>query len=475
MFHPVACLSNLCYTHNLMKKVLLLNPPGTSRYLRDQYCSSSAKAAYYWPPIDLLVLSGILNDNFEVRVLDCIAGNISPERAAGRIRAQKYHAIISLTSTARKDEDFSFLNGLKTFWVGKLVLNAGFLREDPRRYLKEYDFIDALITDYTRKGIAGYLNGDNAESFSGLFTRRNLKSAFVENSDEEKKMFSYPLPRHDLFPLRRYRMPQTGKRLFTCSLISTGCPYDCAFCSSSRIPYRLRDVGNLAEELSAIKGQGIREVHFPDFTFTADRSHTEEVCRMMLREKLNLSWDCLTRVDCLDRDLAVLLKQAGCHTIQFGVESGSEPLLRSVGKAVPLDATRRAFRICHDLGIQTIAFFMIGLPGDSEETVRETIGFARELDCDFVSFSLYVPDYGSRLRRELEGGGLVADNIFNFDRAKFPFFRTERLSREQIWQLRNRAIREFYLRPAYLKKMIGRKGKIANIKTAFSLFRSLNG
>ena len=457
-----------------MKKILLLNPPGTSRYLRDQYCSSSAKAAYYWPPIDLLVLSGLLKDEFRLEVLDCIAERISPRRARERIRRSAPEAVIALTSTASKEEDFDFFSGLKRDLPAKLVLNGGFLRDDAPRFLGENDFIDAIITDYTRDGIVDYLRGEDFSPGKGLICRDENRAEFFSLQGTEEG-FSYPCPRHDLFCLSRYRMPQSVKKPFTCSLISSGCPFDCSFCSSANIPYRRRDVGNLLDELRAIKNMGIPEVHFPDFTFTADRTHSLNVCRMMTDENTGLSWDCLTRTDCVDEELIFLMKQAGCHTIQFGVETKSEKLLRGLNKNISNEATRRAFSLCRKAGIRTIAFFILGLPGDDEAGIRESADFARELDCDYVSFSVYVPDYGSRLRKELCAAGRVPENAFNFDRTKIPRIQAGELACADIWRLRKEAVRGFYLRPEYIKKMIGTLGSFSRMKMAFSLFRSLIG
>jgi len=459
-----------------MKKILLINPPGKTRYLRDQYCSSSAKASYYWPAIDLLVLSGILGSSYEVEVLDCIAQKASSTESLAKITRNKYDAVVSLSSTASKDEDFRFFEDVKKSMDCRLIVNAGFLRTEPANFLKEYHFLDAILLDYTASGVVEYLKSDLGlgQTFSGLSYRNALGQVIAESgSSGSEQYFSYNLPRHELFPLNKYRLPQARFTPFTCAIISRGCPFKCAFCASSSIPYRLRSRDNIYAEFSQISRLKIREIHFPDFTFTANREHALKVCRMMKTEKLNFSWGCLTRPDCFDEELAKAMKDAGCHTIQFGVETKNEQILARLARPLSNASTRKAFELCRSFGIDTIAFFIIGLPQDEEKSVRETMRFARELSPDYAAFSVFVPDYGSPHRRILEKEKPELVGRFNFDRTKFPVLENGILSRKKIWQLRNKAIADFYFRPEYMLKHILKLNSLHRVKVAFRIFFSL--
>ncbi len=458
----------LCYTQTAMKKVLLLNPPGRLRYLRDQYCSSSAKSSYYWPAVDLLALSGKLKHDFELKVIDAIAENKSVSVCLREISRFSPDAVISLTSTASKDEDFSFFHLLKSRTAITLLINGGYALFAPEKYLREDSPADAVITDFTSASVQEFLRGSRT-GLKGIRCREEKNPVLDEALIRE---FSYPSPRHDLFPLRKYFTPQARHLPFSSVLASFGCAYDCGFCIGSRMKWRLRSLDNLRQELEAIRRLGIREVHFSDFTFSAKREHCLEVCGLM--KKLGLSWDCLTRIDCIDRDLVRVMKQSGCHTIQLGVETADSELRRSLGKPLTLEAVKAAFSLCREAGIATIGFFMLGLPGEDARSILQTGRLARSLDCDYASFSVYVPDFGTPLRKQLPRQE-AEDEEYGFNRCLQPRRGNGRLSGRQIWSLRNRCVRRFYLRPGYIMKILtkaGPAGLLRKFRLALSLLLS---
>ena len=455
-----------------MNKILLLNPPGKNKYLRDQYCSSSAKADYYWPAIDLLVLSGIISSHFQVEVLDAITEGMSAEQTLQFVKNSSFSAVCALTSSSSKDEDFLLFNELKQNCGLKIILNGGFLRHNTQRYLEEFEFIDAVIVDYTQSGVVDYIKGKKGR-LPGIWHKSGgiIQQELCAGNHED--VFSYPVPRHELFPLGKYRLPQARNFPLTCVLVSSGCPFKCKFCSSASIHYRKRDVENLLIELKAIKKLGIKEVHFPDFTFTADKDHCVKICRAMIDEELGLSWDCLSRVDCFDGKLARIMKKAGCHTVQFGVESQNEQVLENLTKPIDNKTVRDAFVLCQREGIDTIGFFIIGLPQEDEPSIKKTIAFARDLNCDYASFSIFVPDFGAQIRTELEKKDPQLKNVYKFDRTAFPVTESEFVSKERIWQLRNEATRSFYLRPGYIWKMLGKIKSGSRLRVGLRIFWSI--
>jgi len=446
-----------------MKKILLLNPPGSRKFLRDQYCSSATKADYYWPAVDLLVLSGILSEHFELEVCDAIAEAVDEKTLIEKIISSSYYALISLSSSASMDEDFALFKAIKARSKTIIVINAGFTRDNSKKYLKQHDFIDAVIIDYIKFGIVDYLR-EKPGPYQGLCAKANKQ--IIEQCDvlELNTGFSYPVPRHELFALDKYYLPQARKRPFTCCLISYGCKYGCTYCSSGSIGFKLRNIDNIILELKAIKALGISEVHFPDFTFTADQEHARKLCQAMLDADLRLSWDCLTRVDCFDIDTAILMKKAGAHTIQFGIETQNEQLLKKMAKPISNQQVRRCFLICKQLALETIGFFIIGLPGEDAQSIKKSINFACELNCDYAAFSVYVPDYGSLLRKQLEAMDPLISSIKNFDRTMYPVIDNQILSRQEIWQLRDYALKKFYLRPKYIWQQIKKLNSLEKIK-----------
>jgi len=437
-----------------MEKVLLLNPPGDKLYQRDMYCSAISKANYYWPPIDLLILSGLLKPYFDIDVLDCITEKLSPEKSLERITQKKYKAIIFLTGTASWKKDFQFLARIKKISPETLIIgNGDILLFKHQYFLEVYDFLDGVILDYTDSSIIDFLKKD----FSSLraFAWRENNHIVSRLSPSKEKEFSYPVPLHDKFPLKKYLLAQ-GKRFpFTTVQTSFGCPFHCTFCIASTLGFKVRSIENVIKELKFISSLGIKEVFFADFTFEARRKNTIQLCSRIIEEGIDLTWSCSSRANLLDYELLSLMKKAGCHTVLIGVESGEEKLLRKYSKGVTLAQIEQAFELCKKLKIRTLGHFIIGLPGETQESVKKTIELAKRLKCDLASFNIAVPPVGTKLRSMAVEKGWLKDEELEFDSSEsYPVMETSTFSKEDAWKWRKKAVRSFYFRPGYLIKNI---------------------
>ncbi|MFQ5963090.1 MAG: B12-binding domain-containing radical SAM protein [Candidatus Scalinduaceae bacterium] len=445
-----------------MKKVLLLNPPGDDLHQRDGYCSVISKANYYFPPLDLLVLSGWLYLRFEVVVLDAIVCKTDRKECLCQIDKIKYDAIIFLTGTSSYQEDFDFMGEVKDRNPKTLLLaSGGFLLFEGRKVMEENLWLDGIILDFTNDDTVRYLSHD----LQGLrnFIYRNGHT-IVEKRTKVADEVKYPLPRHELFPLNEYRMPHGRFSRFTRIISSWGCPFKCTFCVYSSVKFRIRSVSDIIQEMRHISSLGIKSVYFMDPTFTADIVHARELCRRMIEDGIELSWVCETRVDRVDKDLLGLMKRAGCYTIQFGIESSNLELLQDHRKAISHEQTRKVFALCKELQIRTLGHFILGLPDDTEESIKDTIRFAIELDCDYAAFNIAAPIIGTRMREEAIASGFTSAELTQLDSShSYPLLETNKLSRERLWQLRNYAIRRFHLRPYYLFK------RTINIESFFEL------
>ncbi len=436
-----------------MDKVLLLNPPGDKLYQRDLYCSNVSKANYYWPSIDLLIQSGILGQKYQVEILDAIVEKLAPDECLARIREGRYRAVLFLTGTASWQQDFAFLSQIKNGSPSPLLIgNGDILLYKAEEFMNRYPFLDAVLLDYTTEDVLHFLEGRFSE-LSALAFRQD-GGITVRRVPPSGGEFAFPVPQHEKFPLDKYLLVQ-GKRFpFTTVQASFGCPFKCSFCIASTLGYKYRSVDNVLEELRRIVSLGIKEVFFMDFTFEARRRNALELCQRMVEEKLDLTWACSSRAGTLDEELLNWMKNAGCHTLLLGVESGDEGLLKEYSKGVTKDQMREAFSLCRELGIRTLGHFIIGLPGETEETVRKTIEFAKELDCDIASFNIAVPVLGTPLRERALARGYMAEESLVFDSSDaYPVLETPQFSKEQAWKWRKRAIRRFYFRPGYLWRL----------------------
>jgi len=447
-------------------KILLLNPPGDKLYIRDYYCSFSSKADYYWPPQDLIVFSGILNQEFGVQVVDAIINRIPEGECLDIILNSDFEAIIFTTGTSTMNSDMALMEKAKKGKETKIIASAGIMKFIGLEFLKKYDFIDAVSTDFTEQDIVSYLQGEDKLPLKGLIYRKNGR--FVGSEEKLSTRFKVPVPRHELFDFPKYRIPIAKRFPFTVVVTSLGCPYHCGFCTAGAYGYRIREVDNVIEELKYLSKLGVKEILFQDPTFTINTKRVVEMCQKIIQNNLQFTWSCNADINSLNEEKIKFMKQAGCHTVSVGIESGDDNILKKYSKMISVDQIKEAVELLNEYKIKILGYFIIGLPGEDRESILRTIDLAKQLDIDIASFAIATPDLGTRLREEALEKKWVSSGIESFDSTDFPIMETEKLSKEEVWRLRRKAVKEFYLRPSYLIKRLLKIRNLRDIKIAVS-------
>lgn len=258
------------------------------------------------------------------------------------------------------------------------------------------------------------------------------------------------MPRHDLLDFRRYRYPGMWTRRFTATLASYGCPYKCTYCEAPSFSYRYRTPAKVLEELRHIRSQGIREVCFKDWTFAARRKDTVELLDAMIDEKLGMRWFTFSRANVLDRKLIRRMKRAGCHTLQIGVEIAQADLLEKFRRKIDKERVEAIFRTAREEGVATLATLVLGLPGDDEKGVLETIDYTIRLQPDYASFNLVTPLVGSVMRDEMEETGRIDPEAYEIQDSTRASIGGLEIAPERLEALQDLAVRRFYFRPSYL-------------------------
>ena len=450
-----------------MKSVLLLNPPGDKLYIRDYYCSFSSKADYYWPPQDLIVLSGILSEKYKVEVIDAIINKISKEKCLDKILNSDYKAIIFTTGTATMTSDMELMEKVKKGKKDiKIIASAGIMKFIYKEFLNTYDFIDGILIDFTEKNILSYIDNDCSKPLGGLVYRKGKE--LVEYNERLPMKFTIPVPRHELFDFKKYKIPIARNFPFTVVITSLGCPYNCAFCTAGAYGYRVRGIDNVIKELIYLAELGIKEILFQDPTFTINKKRVIELCKKMIDNGLNFTWSCNADIKSMDEEKIYWMKKAGCHTVSIGIESGDDSILKKYSKMITVEQIRKAINLLNKYKIRILGYFIIGLPGETRESILKTIKLAKSLKIDIASFSIATPDIGTRLRQEAIEKGWIPPDALNFDSSEFPIIETEKLKKEEIWQLRKKAIREFYLRPSYILRRLFQIRSIRDLEITIS-------
>jgi radical SAM superfamily enzyme YgiQ (UPF0313 family) len=257
----------------------------------------------------------------------------------------------------------------------------------------------------------------------------------------------------------------------TAMVSSRGCPYRCTFCLWPDALYghrfRARSAVNVVDEIEeAVRVYGHDEIYFDDDTFTIDRQRVLDVCRLIQERGLeqDLEWIAQCRVDTVDREMLEAMKAANCGYILFGVESGSPEMLKKMKKGITLDQVRAAFKLTREVGIKTQAFFLFGVPGETQETVRETIDFAKELNASSTQFAIAIPHPGTALYEECKTNGWLTSEDWADYTAESSLIETPWLSAAEVEAARVQAYREYYYRPSYILGEALRIRRLADIK-----------
>ena len=451
-----------------METVLLVNPPGDQPFIRDYFCSKVSKSGYLYHPTDLLILSGILSPHFKVAVLDAIVEGLSEQAALERIRRVAPDHVIALTGSVSFSRDCAFLARVrkKNPRIRSMAAIGDIFFENPRDKLKRLPFLDALLFDFTDACIVDFFRGERCENM--VFRENGTGAIQGEWRKAGRSAYSHPVPRYDLFPNKRYTYPFCRKKPFGVVLTNFGCPFKCAFCIMSSLGFKSRDPENVLEELRYLKDNGFRNIYFNDQTFGADKKQTRALLRAMREQGLDLGFVCFTRVDLLDEEFAGLLKEAGCHTVMFGVESSDPGLLERYSKGITPEMVENAATLCRKNRIRTVGTFILGLPGETRETALATIAFAKRIPLDYASFNIAIPRMGTGLREmSLEQGYVDPDQEEMDQSGSTPLIETGQLGLDEVRALQKKAYREFYFRPG---KMLA---QLLDIRTRTDLFNHI--
>jgi anaerobic magnesium-protoporphyrin IX monomethyl ester cyclase len=270
-------------------------------------------------------------------------------------------------------------------------------------------------------------------------------------------------PARELTPVNAYYSLIVKRRPVTLLISSRGCPYLCTYCYRPHLgkKFRARSAKNVVEEIEQCISLGIREFLFYDDTFDVERERVLELCRLLTQRKLDIGFDVRVRVDRMDEEVLTALKEAGCERIHYGVEAADQRTLRRLKKGIELEKVPAIFELTHRLGLTTLAYFMLGSPGETRQMVEATIDYAIKLDSDYAHFSVTTPFPGTELYAEgLKLGVFKRDYWAEFaarPSADFvPPLWEERIKADELAELLALAYRRFYLRPGYMWKRLKR-------------------
>ncbi|MCK5421789.1 MAG: radical SAM protein, partial [Deltaproteobacteria bacterium] len=269
----------------------------------------------------------------------------------------------------------------------------------------------------------------------------NPPRPFIEDLD------SLPLPAWHLIKLDYYRLPLKGKRYLMISPLR-GCPFKCSFCTCQTYygkKLRKRSIEGVLKEIEYnIEQFGIRDFFFWAETFVVDKEYVKNLCSTIIERGIDISWTSNSRVDTVDGPLLKLMAEAGCWMISYGIESGSQKVLDEANKGTRIEQAYEAVRYAKEAGIKTVGHFILGLPGETEETMKHTIEYAKQLELDLAQFYCAVPFPGSRLYDRALNEGWIKNSGFDHFKQDSAFMELPTVSSQVVNNYRNLAYRKFY-------------------------------
>jgi anaerobic magnesium-protoporphyrin IX monomethyl ester cyclase len=285
---------------------------------------------------------------------------------------------------------------------GLLIAGGPLPSCDPSSFWDDFDLVvkgegESAIAEI----VQAYEAGSGYGKIAGLAYRKEDRTIETSRRELQLDLDQIPFPARNLFPNRMYM--DHWKKHFgysaTTVMTTRGCPFSCEFCSNAVFgtSYRERSSENVLDEVEEALALGYERIHFADDVFTLNKSRILQICKDIRDRGLDFKWECLGRVDSIDRTTALAMKSAGCDRIFFGIESGDETTLRLMGKRISLEQAVGAVEAARSAGLKTGAFFILCYPGENDDSVLKTIRFATSLPLDYLSFTMPYPLPGTRL------------------------------------------------------------------------------
>ena len=435
-------------------KVLLLSPPFVPDYMRNARCDYVGISDTQWPPIWLAYCGGLLEDRgHTIKLLDAPAQKLNHEEALRESTAFSPDLTVVYSSTKSEDNDIEFAAKLKEETGCRLAFAGPFVSLDPRGLMEKDGQLDYAIKGEFEHPILELAEGFDERKIKNLVWREN--ESIIQNEVrpllDTKQLDELPyvtrVYRKHL-DMGRYRQPSELHPmvdLFT----GRGCVWGrCSYCLwvHSFIPgstYNTRSIGNVMEEFAYVleNMKDIKEIFIQDDTLPGKRA--SELAKAIMEHGFDVTWSCYVRGD-VDGKTLELMKKSGCRTLHVGYESASKEVLKKSMKGLSKEQMSQFTKDAKKAGLKIHGDFLIGLPGETKETVRETIDWAKKLDPDTAQFSLINIYPETPVYRYLEENNFIKDG-----EPSYPH-----LSNEELRELAKDGVREFYLSLRYMKRIL---------------------
>lgn len=449
-------------------KIVLVNPPLSAK----EQAGSFAEIANIMQPLGIGYIAAVLEkEDFDVKIIDCRPLYMNTKNLIEKLKKISPD-VIGFTSTVLEiGRSCQISKLLKKLLPNSLLIIGGpHLTSLPTETMKNSAFDIGVIGEgeMTMLDIVKHIeNNDlNFENIDGIIYRENKELRITKHRAYIKDLDSLPFPARHLFPpLSKYNpVPASFIKLPLGHIMtSRGCPYQCIFCDRKVFGnlVRMRSPKNVCDELEElIDVYGAREVKFFDDTFTLNINRIFKLCDEMERRGINIPWSCLTRVNVVTRELLFRMKEAGCWQVAFGLESGDQRMLDKMKKGITIKESIQAVKWAKEAGLNVRAYFVLGMPGETLESIEKTSKFACSLPLDIVTFYTLTLYPGNELYEIAKREGKILHDdysqynpIIDVNESRLAYV-PEGMTEKELKLAIAKIHKEFYLRPSYIIRQL---------------------
>ncbi|MDM8554066.1 radical SAM protein [Desulfococcaceae bacterium HSG7] len=445
-------------------KVLLLHPPQTDAVRNYLSHLENEEGIGFKPPLGLLYIATYLQEKtyHDVKVVDCHVHQYSYQDVVDVV-AQYCPDVVGVTAWTDFWYSASRIVTLIKECFPKIFIVVGgpHVLCFPYETL-QYPGIDAVVAGDGEKSMVRLLeriqNGNYIDNIPGVHFK--LSGVHRNTVYYEKNLDTIPPPDRALLPVDLYSSVLGSGQLTTTMITSRGCPYSCVFCKIRSQKPVSHSAQKVLDDFEQVHRLGIKEVEIYDDTFTWSHERVIKICKGLIERNLRIKWAIRDRVSNVKQETLKWMKRAGCVRIHYGIESGSNEVLKRVKKRITVENAEEAVKIAREAGFQVLTFFMIGLPGEKNRDIRKTINFSLKLDSDYCQYSITVPYPGTEMYIEGLKNGIYKTDFWRHFACNptpdfvIPFGHFSKTTLDEMIGLRNKAILKYYFRPRIILKEI---------------------
>jgi anaerobic magnesium-protoporphyrin IX monomethyl ester cyclase len=373
---------------------------------------SNDNSIFRFPPLGLGYIAAYLEmHGISVDLVDCTF--MSEEQALEKIKRSKPRIIGIQAVFSIKEKAIQMARLLREH-CGTLVAGGPLPTTNPQDFLEDFDIVVMGEGEKTMLEIAlADVDRKDFSKIKGVAVADKGKLVLGSPRDFVEDLDSIPFPSRQFYDNQAYKNYYSRKFGYTISSVMTsrGCPFKCDFCSRPIFgnEFRSRSATNVVDEVEEVRALGYSRIWFADDCFTLNRRRLSDICDELVRRRVRIGWECLSRVDTVDSEVAEKMKRAGCERVFFGIESGNDDVLAIMKKQVTTKQAERAVHTFKKAAIQVGAFFIVGYPGENDETVLDTVKFASSLPLDYLSFTMPYPIPGTSLYAKVKDNLILDD------------------------------------------------------------------